>query len=1068
MKKHLPPLFIFFCVSLVSLGHDRPEVQRLTYFIENKGQWPENVLFKVELATGAVYLERSAIAYQSFDFLKKNPEQRQLKSMHVYRSRFLQFNPNCSVSASGPSETFFHYFLGNDPQHWAAGVKKYEQVRYHDLYEGVDLVFYVWNGSLKYDLELAPGVDPSTILWQYDGVQPEVLEDGRLQIPLITGTNFEERPVAFLRSTKKEKEEVPISFVLQDNRLSFRCDRSVFSDTLIIDPELTFSTFTGSLDHNLSFCASYDKEGNGYVASINYGSDYPVTEGAFMETSTSNPQLGSNFHDMAISKFSADGKQLLYATYIGGNGLEHASSMVVDSSGNLVVVGMSTSSNFPTTSGAFQKYKNAVGGEAGKDLVIFKLKADGSALLASTYLGGDGDDGDNKYMRYNLNDENRADLAIDSIGNIYIAASSTSANYPLVDGQQKASSDPQSAVVSKLRADCKQLLFSTYLGGSNEDAAYGILLLHDTICVVGGTRSTDFPNTLGQIHPSSLGGVTDGFITLLHPPSQSSWSSYLGWSDYDQGFFIQQARDGNLVILGQTSSMIPIFPIGEVYSAGTTGLFLTKVDRQLKKQYWQTVVGNASTIRQIVPTGFMVDVCGSIFLAGWGGRYANTDISDMPLTNDAYKKQTDGGDYYFLVLTKDAKSLKYGSYFGADKDSIGDHGHGGVSRFDPKGVLYQNVCYCFNLGVFPTTAGAYCTKKESAADKCIAALIKMQFVELMEPDFTIAVDNGCIQEPLQFVNNSTDTQLIYTWDFGDGTSSSQKDPIHTYSKRGNYQVRMSMADTNMNCLIGALPKEKTIAVYGLPDSVLSTKVCLADSNRIYDFSYPSTAVHYRWQNAQGLFFLSADSSKVRFIDPQVSNYALELDERGCTAQYTIEYLMKANTELDFVSKLIDCEPTNFRMTSSKEYAYLVWDFGDGTQDSSTRNPVHAYPFAGTFTVKVKALDEQSDLFCEQSISKTIIVSGIPQESSVLPNVITPNGDGLNDGLVFDRLKSDCIPGKLVVYSRWGVKVFDGKAGDGWDGTLNGQLVPDGTYYYVMTLGKGIEYKGFVEVFSGAE
>ena len=220
--------------------------------------------------------------------------------------------------------------------------------------------------------------------------------------------------------------------------IKFKSQELNDGNIVVIDPELVFSTYSGSTVDNFGFTATYDKYGNLYAGGIAAqptlfaNGRYPTTPGAYDQTyngGTAN-QPANLACDISISKYDATGSTLLYATYLGGEDDEYPHSMIVDSSDNLVIYGTTYSRGFPTTTGCPQPLR-----AGNTDLIISKFSSDGSSLLGSTYMGGSDRDGLNQStLRYFYADDFRGEVNIDASGNIYVASCTNSDNFPVTTG----------------------------------------------------------------------------------------------------------------------------------------------------------------------------------------------------------------------------------------------------------------------------------------------------------------------------------------------------------------------------------------------------------------------------------------------------------------------------------------------------------------------------------------------------------------------------------------------------------------------------------------------------------
>ena len=293
---------------------------------------------------------------------------------------------------------------------------------------------------------------------------------------------------------------------------------------------------------------------------------------------------------MAVEKFTTGTSgpaSLLWATYLGGGQGDFPSSLVVNQQGELVILGTTASPNFPTTPAAVQRiFKGGTQsdvfgdfgnfyGVRGSDLVVARLSADGRSLAAATYLGGSGNDGllpfqpssSERQLPQNYGDPLRGDVLTDSLGNIYVASTSSSLDFPVTSAgfgprYQGGNSD---AVLCKLPANMRSLTWSGYLGGAAADGAYSVQLARDgSVYAAGGTLSGSLPGTAGSLQPANQGSV-DGFVTHLSADgSRVQQTTFLGTAAYDQAFFVQLGGDGGVYVLGQTLGAWPVS--GGVYS----------------------------------------------------------------------------------------------------------------------------------------------------------------------------------------------------------------------------------------------------------------------------------------------------------------------------------------------------------------------------------------------------------------------------------------------------------------------------------------------------------------------
>src|SRR5438874_2280243 len=482
---------------------------------------------------------------------------------------------------------------------------------------------------------------------------------------------------------------------------------SDLSSTLVIDPSLIFCSFTGSTADNWGFTATYGPDGSMFGGGIVFDPGFPVSPGAFQTNFGGgvSSEFGPNGFDIGIIKLSPNGSNRIYATYLGGSGNEFPQSLICDAQGELIVAGRTNSPDYPTTpSGS----GGLIGPGGGFDIILTKLNAAGNGLIGSKKIGGDRDDGANispygtgaSSLQHNYGDEARSEVILDNAGNIYLGSCTQSKNFPTVSAFQSSNGGAQDGVVLKMSPDLSTLLFSTYLGGDGNDAAYVLDInpVNGNLYVAGGTESStnSFPgNHAGTIGPNYSGGI-DGFVAIISGTSLLR-SAFLGTSSYDQVYGIKFDKNGFPYVMGQTTGTWP--HINAAYFNNGGKQFIAKLKPDLSAYVYSTVFGSGSVLPNISPTAFLVDHCENVYVSGWGGcfcqgspatfAYPNAGTAGLPVTPNAIKGTTDGRDFYFFVLKKDAGSQLYGSFFGETNSYGTDHVDGGTSRFDQNGIIYQ-------------------------------------------------------------------------------------------------------------------------------------------------------------------------------------------------------------------------------------------------------------------------------------------------------------------------------------------------------------------------------------------
>jgi len=783
----------------------------------NRGQWHENIEYKIDIPSGNMFLEKNGFTY-SFTNNKdihNHHDKRHEDEFegHVVKTSFLNSNLEPKFIELDSSSHYTNYFLGNDQSKWVNQLHSYKAINYVELYHGINLNFYQTNSTLKYDIIVQPNSNPTLFRVRYEGQSKISIHKEELLITTTLGTITEKKPFAY-QVVNGIRIKVKCNYILENDIMSFEFPNGYDSTrTLIIDPELAFSSFTGSTSDNWGMTACPDINGNLIAAGIVFGSGYPTTSGAY--DGSYSPSGGFNATvDIGLTKFNEDGSSLIYSTYIGGSGSETPHSIIVNQQNELYIMGATSSTNFPVSGSAYQPSHN--GGPAsmtidginfngGSDIFIFKLSANGGSLLASTYLGGNAADGisdGNPNIHYNYGDQLRGEVIVDDNSNVFITSTTKSSDFPIVGGFDSSLGGQQDAIVAKLSSNLNSLLWSTYLGGTSWESGNSLQLASNgDIFSVGGTTSNNFPSTAGQLNPTYKGGVTDGYITKFTAPAYNNpKSSYLGTSGYDQAYFVQLDIDDKVYVYGQTNGSYPVS--SAQYSNPNSGQFIHKLNTNLTTTEWSSIFGSGSGNVEISPTAFLVSDCYEIYIAGWGGatnqnnpsgNATNSSSNGFPVTTDAYQPETNGSNFYLALFTQNMLSLKYATFIG-NLSGNGDHVDGGTSRFSKSGKVYHAVCAACggNSNGFPTSPGVYSTTNNSSNCNMAAFLFELSKIEAT---LSTGTPVTCIPNATFFENDSENGDT-YEWIFGDGGTSSDFEPSHQYTVPGNYTVLLIVSDAS--------------------------------------------------------------------------------------------------------------------------------------------------------------------------------------------------------------------------------------------------------------------------------
>ncbi len=980
------------------------------HFIENKGQWPSIVKFQSSVSGGKVWIGDSSLLFQLQDLSDLHRAHMNLQEVEnpsiknaLIQVKFYGTNTDKVLSTSNPSEHYYNYFLGNDSSKWASNVHAYEKVRYKHFYSDIHLLWESEKNALKYSFIIEPDGNPRDIQWSYSGGYKSIqLRNGLLILKTEIGEVIEQRPFAYQEINGKRK-EITCKYREEKGVFSYELGKYDASLPVIIDPILVFATYNGSISDNFGMTATYGNDGSAYSAGMVYGNNFPIPNANSFDVSPNFTSIAGSYGitDVFVTKYNANGTNMLWSAFLGGGdmtqGTETAHSLICDSSNNIYVFGATSSTNFPTTAGAFQSthgggsiganflYNGVYFSNQGTDIYISKISSNGQNLLASTYVGGSDNDGVNyrstalpynsvaayDSLTTNYGDQFRGEIMLDSSNNVYVASCTRSSNFPTLNAFQAVKSIGQDGVIFKLNATFSSLQFSSFYGGNNSDACYSVKL--DTLGAIvfaGGTCSNNLIGTSGAYQSNFQGGKTDGFVVKLNPAGTViQKASYVGASNYDQVFFVEIDRLNQIFLLGQ--SVGGNFPVNNApYSNPGSSQFILKLNPMLTTNLASTVIGNGSPSINISPAAFLVDICGNMYVSGWGANILQSvPISGMPISSNAFQSTTTGFDFYLMVVQNDFSGLLYGSYIGGPLSH--EHVDGGTSRFDKNGVVYQSVCGgCGANSDFPTSPGAWSSSNNSS--NCNNLVFKFDFQLIPSASFTTNNLAGCADLTVNFQNTSTQLDA-YLWDFGNGdTTSIVFNPVVTYTQPGMYMVNLYVTDSI--CLLTDTAQILVTVLDSIQINVLDT-ISLCSSNPFELIAYHNgTGSQFIWsQNSNFSNPLNAANDSTIVVSA-TGWYYIQVANAFCSKIDSVFLEFDVPLQAEFsISDSLGCAPFVLNLNNSSTFTTdFLWDFGNGTVDSINYTPTVTFTNPGTYQIQLTI----SDSIClgQDNYSLTVQVS----------------------------------------------------------------------------------------------
>ncbi|MBR1769785.1 MAG: gliding motility-associated C-terminal domain-containing protein [Bacteroidales bacterium] len=823
--KRIYPLFVYIVSALLCFV---ASAQQNFSFEQNKGQWNDEILFRSHRKGGAVYLKQNVISIlvkdtgNSYLHPHNNQNSETKERFSVFSIKPIN-SLHAEIEAKDRLSYYTNYFTGNDKSKHFSKVPTFSYVIYKNIYKGIDWQINSSPNGFKHTFIVHAGSDPEDIVLEYGGVENLEVKEGKLFIKTKYGELTEDAPYIIQRKDGKIQ-KIKGEYLIDGNLLRYSVEEYDRNIDLEIDPDLKFSTYIGSQSDSWGMTSCYDSRGRMISGGITYGDDYPTTDGAYDISY-------SNHWDCVITKYNEDASQLLFSTFLGGSLGEMPHSMTVNRLGEIVILGTTGSSDFPVNDNAFQTnfhggenliYENSIMFTQGADIFIACLSPAGDSLISSTFLGGSGNDGlnfrpeyssnavvltnGNDSLYYNYGDIARGEIITDEQNNVYIASCTFSTDFPTSFGAfQSINKGKQESVAAKLDRSLSQLIYSTYIGGQGDDAAYSIDLDSlNRLYITGGTVSEDFPTTTGSYNTTFNGGTADAFICRISSDGTIlEHSSFFGSPEYDQAFFVRLDTEGYPYILGQTKAEGYDLINNATYSIPNSGQFVAKFFPELDSLAWSTVFGSGDGMVNISPSGFTIDLCKRIYCAGWGRifkynknmlNFSSLGTENLQTTSNAYSQTTDGQDFYILALEPDAAGLNYATFFGEINNASTytgiDHVDGGTSRFDRYGNLYQSICAsCGGSQLMPTTENAW--SSENLSSNCNIAAVKFEINnDFAVADFSVE-KSACTGTQISFNNLSRADNFL--WDFGDGTTSTSENPIHSYNQAGLYSVSLKVS-----------------------------------------------------------------------------------------------------------------------------------------------------------------------------------------------------------------------------------------------------------------------------------
>jgi len=616
--------------------------------------------------------------------------------------QFVGANATAQIAGEDEMPGKVNYLLGNDPAQWRSSVPVFARVRVANLYPGINVVYYGNGRQLEYDFDLAAGVDPKTIAIQFDGAEKiSVDSQGELVVNLNGGEIIQHRPVVYQNIGLTSREISGGYKILDAHTAAFALGDYDHSQPLVIDPVLSYSTYFGGNNGTIINAVALDNDGSVYVAGETVSTLFTNVQTAFTNkqngiTNVQNVfqpkfQGGSASGDAFVAKFASSGTNL-YFTYLGGSGDDAALGLAVDNAGHAFVTGYTDSANFPITNAPQSQIAGSIdrANVYPVDAFVTELNTNGTALVYSTYLGGNQADVGNA-------------ICLDTNDNAYVVGYTSSTNFPVGTNAWQSS---LKCLNSMLNANAflaeiapgggSKFKYASFFGGTNFDEATAVALnpTDNSIFVAGYTDSTNFPTQYALQYPSTgvtnLNGSTndlanyDAFVLKFNPNFSSLvYSTFLGGSNTDWANGIAVDNAGNAYVVGATcstnfpSTNFPSQLYSSVYTnlanlAAVTNAFLSKIVWNANPPYtsnsYSAVFGG---VGYDVAVGVGLDKAGDAYVVGSASSTnfpvtTNNLVGLLTPTNSSVAGLSD----LFITAFNPNGVILYSAYLGGSGDDF--------------------------------------------------------------------------------------------------------------------------------------------------------------------------------------------------------------------------------------------------------------------------------------------------------------------------------------------------------------------------------------------------------------
>lgn len=879
--KYLFALLFIIGIQQKTINAQSPKTLKSTcFFIENKGQWNEEVLFYSSIPSANIWITKTGVV---FDYFSIQENEQNIREGHVIKYTFSNSSIPDSICKLKEREEYSNYFIGKDKSSWASSVHHYEEVILKNIYYGIDARFYFEGANLRYDFIAYPKSNLDQIQIQIEGGEDYKKSNDGFNF----NTSLGQVNHAGL-SVFENGKSIPGKFQLLKNTFSFKAEVKSKKDTIVIDPVIS-CTFLGGNTIDQAYAIALDGESNVYITGYSYSVDFPVSTGAYKISNAGKK-------DVVLSKMNGELSKLIYSTYIGSSADDEGFGITLDKFDNIFVTGI-CNYGFPTTAGAYD-----VSANGNTDGFVIKFNNAGSFIFFSTYLGGSERDWLN-------------DIKVNKDGQIYVTGETESANYPTtINGFDTVFSGISNVIFSKLNSAGSVLEYSTFFGDSLRNSASELRINANAEIYIAGTASKHFPYTIGAFDTTLLSSTKCFVLKLDSANTKLLYSTFIGGNKGDGCTAMDIDSFGCAYITGTTNSdTFPISSNAVKKTKTAVSAFVFKLSQNGDSMVYSTFIYENTS-----PQCIAVDKNGFVVTAG------TTDLYSFPITKYNLQSNQQGfgnTEGYICRLGSEGEKRTFSTFYGGD----------GTARTASIVMDQFNHFYLTGRAILPgltTSANAY-QKTMSSIEEIFISHIKPcgHNIYIKKPKTICFMDTVVLQI------DSIKKEMTYYWETPSGNTI-----MDSFLTINNIQIadkgwyKFMAVDTNFCTAIDSF-EVKVNKVIGISSSALKTP-CKGDTLML--FTTASKSQKYDW--------VGPDSFKSSLYNPIIPNlgiknngrYKIKLtDFNGCidTSSIFVNIKTPAQIVINSNSPICNYDSILIFAADKNEFNTIKWKGPLGFSDS---------------------------------------------------------------------------------------------------------------------------------------